>query len=222
MTIQSVSPTTHSDPSASAAKRKTSLDQQDFLNLLITQLKNQNPLNPMDHYQMATQVVQFNSLESLHRIHQSIDLLGAYQSSMNALQAAGLIGKRVEIESQSLSIHGGKVSEGYYQLSKPGKVKIEIYNDQGELIRTLEKGGKDGAKQTFIWDGNSQSGIKQPDGKYAFRVSAVDEKGNAVTVSHSRIDTVKGIHFEKGVIYLDLGSESIPLKDVKAILNSSV
>ncbi len=221
MSISSIPHSIHSQSSANVDKRKTYLDQQDFFNLFITQLKNQNPLHPMDHYQMATQVVQFNSLESLYRIHQSIELIAAYQSSMNALQAAGLIGKKVETESQSLFINGGKVSEGYYQLSKPGRVKIEIYNDKGQLIRTLEEGMKDVSKQKFFWDGKSESGIKQPDGNYSFRVSAVDEKGETIVVSHLRIETVTGIHFENGVIYLDLGSERITMKDVKAILNPS-
>jgi len=221
MSISSVSPTVNFDPAAGSGKRKTSLDQQDFFNLFITQLRNQNPLNPMDNYQMATQVAQFNSLDSLNRIESSLETLGAYQSSMNSLQATGLIGKRVETESQYLSINGGKASEGYYQLSKPGKVKIQVYDGKGQLIRTLDEGAKDGSRQKLVWDGKSQEGMKQPDGGYFFQVTAVDEKGQPIPASLSRIDTVTGIQFENGVIYLDLGSERITLQDVKAILNSS-
>lgn len=221
MSIPSVSPTVHSDPLAGPTKRKTGLDQQDFFNLFITQLRNQNPLNPMDYDQMANQIVQFNSLESLYRIRQSLELLGIYQSSMNALQAAGLIGKRVETEGQTLSIEGGRVSEGFYQLSRPGKVRVEIYDAKGQLVRTLEEGMKDASKQKLVWDGKSQTGVLQPDGKYSFQITAVDATGQAIPVSCVRIDTVKGIYFDGGVIYLDLGSEKITLKDVKAILDAS-
>ncbi len=221
MSISSISPTANSDSVAGSSKRKTSLNQEDFLNLFVTQLKNQNPLEPMDTFQMATQMAQFSSLDSLNRIQSSLETLGAYQASMNGLQATGLIGKRVETESQYLSINGGKSSEGYYQLSKPGKVKIQIYDGKGQLIRTLDEGVKDASRQKLAWDGKSQEGMKQPDGRYLFQVTAVDEKGQPIPVGLSRIDTVTGIHFENGVIYLDLGSERITLQDVKAILNSS-
>ncbi|MBM4349422.1 MAG: hypothetical protein FJ106_05985 [Deltaproteobacteria bacterium] len=221
MSISSISPTANSDSVANSGKRKTSLNQEDFLNLFVTQLRNQNPLEPMDNFQMAAQMAQFSSLDSLNRIKSSLELMGAYQASMNSLQATGLIGKRVETESQSLSINGGKVSEGYYQLSKPGKVKVEIYDHKGQLIRTLEEGMKDVSRQKLVWDGNSQAGVKQPDGRYSFQVTAVDEKGQPIPVGLSRIDTVTGIHFENGVIYLNLGSEKITLQDVKAILSSS-
>ncbi len=221
MSIPSISPTANSNPSASTGKRKTSLNQEDFLNLFITQLRNQNPLNPMDNFQMAGQMAQFSSLESLNRIRSSLELMGAYQSSMNSLQATGLIGKRVEIENQSLSINRGKVSEGYYQLSKPGKVKIEIYDEKGQLIRTLDEGMKDASRQKLSWNGKADGGVALPDGRYSYRVTAVDEKGQTIPVTFSRIETVTGIHFENGVIYLDLGSERVTLQDVKAILNSS-
>jgi flagellar basal-body rod modification protein FlgD len=221
MSISSISPAANSDPTANVSKRKTSLDQQDFFNLFITQLKNQNPLNPMDHFQMASQVAQFNSLETLNRIYQSVEIMGAYQASMNSLQAAGLIGKNVEFESQHLSVQGGRVSEGYYQLSRPGKVKIEIFDEKGQLIRTLEEGIKDGSRQRLVWDGKSQAGVTQSDGKYSVQVTAVDEKGQPIPVELSRIGAVTGIQFENGLIYLYLGSEKITLRDVKAILNPS-
>lgn len=221
MSIPSISPTADSNPSASTGKRKTGLNQEDFLNLFITQLRNQNPLQPMDNFQMAGQMAQFSSLESLNRIRSSLELMGAYQSSMNSLQAAGLLGKRVEIDGRSLSINGGKVSEGYYQLSKPGKVTTRIYDEKGQLVRTLEEGMKDGSRQTLTWNGKSEGGVTLPDGNYSFHVTAVDDKGQAIPVAFSRIETVTGIHFENGVIYLELGSERVTLRDVKAILNSS-
>jgi flagellar basal-body rod modification protein FlgD len=221
MSISSILPNIQSDPASGYGRRKTSLDQQDFLNLFITQLKNQSPLNPMDHFQMASQIAQFNSLDTLNRIHQSIEVLNSFQSSMNSLQTAGLIGKKVERESQYLSVQGGRASEGCYQLSRPGKVKIEIYDEKGQLIRTLEEGFKDASRQTLTWDGKSQGGLIQPDGRYSFKVTAVDEKGQPVPVQISRIDTVTKVQFENGQIYLYLGHEKITLGDVKAILNPS-
>lgn len=219
MSVSPVSPLMNPDPGTSANKRKTVLGQEEFLNLFITQLKNQNPLTPMDTYQMANQMAQLNSLDSLYRIQRSLEILSAYQSSMISLQATGLIGKRVEIEGQSLTINRGEISEGYYQLDRPGRVKINIFDEKGQLIRTLEEGMKDGSRQKLVWDGKSQAGLKQPDGKYTFQVTAVDERGQPIPVHLSKIETVTGVHFKDGVIYLDLGTEKINLRDVKSILN---
>ncbi len=209
------------DPGGVPRKRKTSLDQQDFFNLFITQLKNQNPLSPLDNFQMASQIVQFNSLEALARIHQSVEVMNAFQSSMNSLQAASLIGKRVEFESSCLSIQNGRVSEGSYKLSRPGKVIIEIYDEKGQLIRTLDEGVKDTSRQKVVWDGKSGQGVTQPDGKYTLKVIALDDKGQTIPVEQSRLETVTQIEFSNGVIYLSVGPEKITLRDVKAILNPS-
>lgn len=222
MSIPSVSPSgvaSSTGEPAGSKKRKTSLDQQDFFNLFITQLRNQNPLSPLDNYQMASQIVQFNSLEALARIHQSVEIMSAFQSSMNSLQAASLIGKRVEFESQFLTIQNGKISEGSYKLARPGNVTIEIYNEKGQLIRTLTEGFKDTSRQRVIWDGTSGNGVIQPDGKYTFKVNAVDDKGQTIPVELSRLETVTQIEFSNGVIYLYVGPEKITLRDVKAILN---
>ncbi len=222
MSISSLTSTVAAGNTTGAGyKRKTSLNQEDFLNLFITQLKNQNPLEPLDNYQMASQMAQFNSLDSLNRIQQTLQTLGAYQASMNGLQATGLIGRQAEVGSQYLSIKGGKVSEAYFQLSKPGKVKILIYDERGQLIRTLEEGMKDTTRQKVVWDGKSHTGISQPDGKYLFQAVAFDEKGEPIPVSHSIVDAITGIHFENGIIYLNLGSEKVTLQDVKAILGQT-
>lgn len=222
MNVSSLSSTSPAGtPTSAGPKRKTSLSQEDFLNLFITQLKNQNPLEPLDNYQMASQMAQFNSLDSLNRIQQTLQTLGAYQASMNGLQATGLIGKQAEVEGHFLTIKGGKVSDSYYQLSRPGRVKILIYDERGQLIRTLEEGIKDITKQKVVWDGKSQTGIQQPDGKYLFQVAALDEKGEPVPARLSSVDVITGIHFENGIIYLNVGSEKVTLQDVRAILSQT-
>lgn len=219
MSLLPILSTTPMDATTQVKQRKTSLNQEDFLNLFVTQLKNQNPFDPLDHYQMASQIAQFNSLDSLNRIHRSLENLSEYQASMNGLHAAGLIGKKVEVQRPVLSLNQGKVSEGYYQLSKPGQVKIAIYDGQGQLVRTLEEGMKDTSRQKVLWDGKSDAGLKQKDGRYFFQVIATDEKGQPIPVEFSIVDTITGIHFDQGIIYLDLGAERVTLQDVKAILS---
>jgi flagellar basal-body rod modification protein FlgD len=217
MDLSALSAITKSNESTSQAKNKNTLTQEDFFNLFVAQLKYQNPLEPMDNYQMATQMAQLGSLESLNKVNLSLQNMAASQASTSSLQASELIGKKVEATGYVLSKESGTVSAGSYQLSKPGRVTVRIYDAQGTLVRTLEEGVKDTSKQKVVWDGKNQKGEKLPDGRFAFKISATDENGQSISASSSMVGTVTGISFENGVTYLMLGSEKISLSDIMAI-----
>jgi len=217
MTISSISSSGQSQSIQQTGSRDT-LTQEDFLNLLITQMRNQNPLEPMDNNQMAAQMAQFASLDALNNMQKSLEDLTTYQASLGNLQTASLIGKKVEVEGGRLFIDKGTVSESNYQLSKPGKVSIQIYDSTGYLVRSIEEGIKGITPQKLVWDGKNQQGIAVPDGTYRFRVSAVDEKGQPITSISRTIATITGISFENGITYLKLGSEKITLGEIRAIL----
>ncbi|MBM4333054.1 MAG: hypothetical protein FJ117_17870 [Deltaproteobacteria bacterium] len=200
-------------------KRKSTLNQEDFINLFVTQLKFQNPLEPLDNFQMATQMAQMNSVQSLNNINESLNNMAANQASVSSLQAAGLIGKKVEVSGDRLIVDGGKISEGVYQLSKPGKVAIQIYDANGKLIRVIEEGTKDAAKHKLAWDGKNQNGAQMPDGTYGFKVLGLNENGQLISVNSSVIGTVTGISFENGATYLNIGAEKIKFSDISAIFS---
>jgi flagellar basal-body rod modification protein FlgD len=211
---------TNTDPNASGGQvqRATSLDQVDFMNLLVVQLQNQNPLEPMDSSQMAAQMAQLGSLQALTNMNTSIQQMVNYLASTNSMNAAQLIGKTVEATGKNLSIDSGVVSGASYQLSNPGTVTIKIYDASGQLVRTIDDGAKDGSKQQLNWDGKDQNGVKLPDGTYTFQVSAVDKTGQPVTANSWMVGTVKGVSFENGVTYLTVGSGKITLSDIIGIV----
>jgi flagellar basal-body rod modification protein FlgD len=140
-----------------------------------------------------------------------------YQASMNSMQGIGLLGKKVEANGNNLSLEKGNISEGYYQLSSPGKVTVQILDAHGRLVRTIDDGLKDDSKQKIVWDGKNQQGVTQPDGTYTFQVSAVDAKGQAISVSSNFVATVTGISFENGVVYLHCGPKKITLSDILSV-----
>jgi len=198
--------------------RKTSLTQEDFLGLMLTQMRYQNPLNPMDNYQMAAQMAQLGTIEGINKMTESMQLMSAYQASMANLQVTGLIGKKVEAIGNSMMLKDGSAAEGSYQLARPGRVTIEIYNGEGKLVRTINEGLKETTKQKFTWDGKNQAGEKVPDGAYTFSVKAVDTKGDSIPASTSIIGVVEGISFENGITYVNIGSARITLANICAIL----
>jgi flagellar basal-body rod modification protein FlgD len=179
----------------------------------------QDPLNPLDNYQMAAQLAQLGTIDGINTLTQSIDVMNAYQAANAHLQVIGLIGKKVEALGNTLVVNQGNPAEGSYQLSKPGKVTIEVYDSQGNLVKTLNEGMKEATKQKFAWDGTNQSGQKVPDGAYRFKVKAVDANGDPISVSTSMVGVVSGISFEDGVTYVNIGSEKITLSSIFAILS---
>jgi flagellar basal-body rod modification protein FlgD len=207
------------DSQVNQTERKKILTQEDFMKLFTKQMQYQNPLDPMDNYQMATQMAQFNTVEALNTMTESMQNLEAYQASVNSLQTVGLIGKKVEAKGNSLTIDQGKVvSEGSYQLAKPGKVYIQIFDANGYSVRLIDDGVKDTAKQKFTWDGKNQQGAVLPAGNYTFSVLAVDEKDQPIAVTTSKIGTVTGISFEDGITYLELGPDKITINEMIAVL----
>jgi flagellar basal-body rod modification protein FlgD len=194
------------------------LTQEDFLTLLLTQMQYQDPLNPMDNYQMSSQMAQLGTIEGINKLVKSMELMQTYQASTTNLQMAGLIGKKVETSGNLFVIEQGKVSEASYQLSKSGKVTVEIYDRKGQLVRTINEGAKGPSKQKFSWDGKDAQGNVLSDGSYTFSVKAVDEKGQSISANTSMIGTVSGISFENGIPSITIGSAKLTVADILAIV----
>ncbi len=217
----SISPVANSSAAGAqtATAPKKTLTQDDFLKLFTTQLQFQNPLEPLDNNQMATQMAQFNSVEALNNINQSLNTMLTNQSSANNLQAQALVGKKIEARGSGLAIDQGVVSAGSYQLSKTGNAIIQIFDAQGKCVRTIPVGVKDTSKQKLEWDGKNQDGAALPNGNYTFQVTAVDEKGQTIPVTTYRSGLVSGVSFENGSVYFNVGSEKINFGDLTAILS---
>jgi len=181
-------------------------------------MRYQNPLEPMDNYQMASQMSQMTSVESLNNIYEAVEKLAANQTSWGNLQASELIGKKVEYQGNTLSLEQGTASEASYQLASPGKVLLQVYDGAGNLVWKSEAGFKDTTKQKIEWDGRNQRGVQVPDGSYRFQVTAVDGNGSAVSVTTRSVGKVSGVSLENGSSSLQIGKNTISLSGITAIL----
>jgi len=219
MSVASVASTSTSGSQATAGTKKNTLTQDDFLKLFTTQMRYQDPLEPLDNFQMATQLAQFNTVDSLTRMNETLTQLMAAQNSMSNVQAAGLIGKKVMAQGNRLAIQQGAVSEGMYQLTRPANVVIQILNSQGGVVRQIDAGPRDTSRQTIGWNGKNQAGGALPDGLYTFRVIAVDSQGQLVPVTTYRIGTVEGVSLESGAVTLQVNGDKLAFSDILSILN---
>ncbi len=218
MTTSAINAATTTGTSTNPTSKNNTLNQADFLNIFVTQLKYQDPLQPLDNSQMASQMAQFSMVQSLNSMTESMKNMESSQAAVNNLQAASLVGKKVEVKGSTLSLSQGTASEGSYQLDKPGKVTIKIMDEKGSLVRVIESGVTDTQKQKFVWDGKNQQGATLPDGQYSFQVSAVDAQGTAIGVNTTMVGKVDGVSLDQGTAYLQIGSNKVLLSEIIAIL----
>ncbi len=219
MSVSSVTSAVNSNSSVATAERKTALTQDDFMNLFVAQMKYQDPLQPLDNNQMATQLAQFNTVNALATMNNTLSQMMTNQASLSNIQAGSLIGKKIEAKGNTLSIQQGIVSGGAYQLAQPGNAIIQIFDSNGNLVQQIGPAYKDTSVQSLGWNGKNKQGLTLPDGTYTFKVLAADQKGKAVTATTYQLGTVDGVSFENGTAYFQMGGSKVSFSDILAILN---
>ncbi len=196
--------------------------RDDFLLLLTSQLRYQDPLNPLESTEFTAQLAQFSSLEQLINISQGIAGILTYQDSINNALATNLIGRVVVVGGDRVYLNGS--AEISYEL--PGAVsqlKLKIYDSTGRLVRTVELGPHEPGRDSYTWDGRDDSGKDLPEGVYSVEFEAVDAEGKAVTVTSEVRAKVTGIAFEEGITYLVLDNGMrVSLSEIKEIWEGGV
>ena len=223
-----VNPVTYS-PLASSASNTTSgsgkngMGQDAFFNLLLAQLQNQDPLNPMEGTEFTSQLAQFSQLEQLSNMNGTLGFLQLYLASLNNAQAVDFIGKEIEAKGDSVSLsEGGSASINYELMDSAGSVNIKIYDENMQLIRTAERGSQNAGRQEWVWDGKDNKGNQVGAGTYTFGISATDLDGEEVAASTYLEGTVTGITFEDGITYLLLGEQKVAIGDVIKVHDQEV
>jgi flagellar basal-body rod modification protein FlgD len=149
-----------------------------FLKLLVTQLQHQDPLNPMEAREFATQLAQFSQLEQAFQTNQHLKNLSLYEASSNNAQAIGLIGKEVVARGDSAVLGDQGTAQVSFRLKGDAvQTEVFLYDAAGKLVRTLPLGPKGSGDQAITWDGKDQLGRVLPKGTYRFEVVAKDAKG---------------------------------------------
>ncbi len=192
----------------------SSIGKEDFFEMLIAQLQNQDPLNPLEGTDFTAQLAQFSSLEQLYNMTEQMGMLGLYQSSMNNAMAASLVGKEITASGNSVIVDGSSAEIAYALESEAGKVTVSIYDEDGSLVDTIESGtgGLQAGGNKITWD---CSGIES--GTYTFEVSALSMDGSAIAVDTVMSGTVTGVTFVDGVPYLMIGGRYVSLGDVVSV-----
>lgn len=163
--------------------------QQDrFLKLLVAQMKNQDPLNPMDNAQVTTQMAQISTVSGIEKLNQTLQAFTQAQ----AFQAVGMIGHSVLAPGDFIDLGASGGVAGLDLPKAADSVKVNVFNDAGNLVRTLDLGKKDSGVSAFTWDGKDANGNVLPEGEYSFRVDAsADGKSvSPVSLAVGRVSSV--------------------------------
>lgn len=148
---------------------KDDLGREDFLELMLTQLKNQDPTKPMESGEFLGQLAQFGTVSGLGELKSAFDSLAGSLVSSQALQAASLVGRAALVESSGVSIASGQPVVGAVDMpTSSGSVKVEIRDASGELVRTISLGTRPPGLATFTWDGLTSDGTPAGAGRYTF------------------------------------------------------
>ncbi len=194
---------------AATSKAKLDTELNRFLNLLVTQLKNQDPLDPMDATQFTTQLVQFASVEQQIYQNSNLEKLLKLEQTKAVSSLVDFIGTTVEADGRRFPLENGNAEFTYTMPGGVSKATISITNSSGLTVFTGD--GETGiGKHTFAWDGRNKSGILLPDGTYNVLVSGLDASGNLVNVGQTIWGRVSGASVVDGAATLLLG-EGIPV-----------
>lgn len=189
-----------------------------FLTLLVTQIKNQDPLNPMENAEVTSQLAQINTVNGIEQLNATLGkLLSAYSDSMS-MQAASMIGKNVLVPGNKLAATtSGGAAGGVLLDANADKVTVSILDGSGKVVQTEELGAKSAGSFGFVWDGLDASGNPVPEGSYTFKVEA-SKGGTAVGATALQVGTVSALVRGTNGFGLDLGTAGIVgLEDVEQI-----
>ena len=217
MILSATNATTATDSSATKANAATdpSAAQDRFLKLLVAQLNNQDPMNPLDNAQMTSQIAQINTVTGIQQLNQTMQSMATQFNSLQVMQGTALVGRNVMTEGSSLSV-ADKAGKGGFELDSAATgVKIEVMTAGGQVIDTVDMGAQSAGRHTFEWDASKYTGATNA---LQFRVTAVNgsTKIDSTALSLSKV-TAAGA--ENGQLVLTLSNgKTINYDQIKALI----
>lgn len=159
---------------AATTKANATSEMSDrFLKLLVTQLKNQDPMNPMENAELTTQLAQMSTVEGVNNLNTTLDGLVSQFKTNQVMQGASLVGRQVLAEGDGLTLGASGAAGGVGLDAAADGVKVKIFASNGALVQTLSLGQQDAGLVRFVWDGKSAAGEAQAAGEYSFKVEAM-------------------------------------------------
>lgn len=219
MAVNAVTPpTTTAKPPANSETSRKSLagDLSQFLNLLTTQLKYQDPLSPMDSTQFTQQLAQFASVEQGIQQNKNLESLIGLTKATQISTGVSYIGRTIEADTNVGALVNGR-SEFLYNVSKTAQqTAITVRDAKGQVV-VSKQGETSVGSHNFVWDGKDANGNKMPDGPYTVTVSAIDANKAPIPVATHMLGRVEGVVTSDGTVNVLVGGVAIPLDKILSV-----
>lgn len=198
------------------------LGKQDFLNLLMTQMANQDPLDPMDSAGMMQQLAAMGTVEQLQNLNNQTAKLMAIQQQIARATAGSLLDKDVEVGASEIPLkNGDSVPVAYKLEGSADRVILLVQDSTGEMIRKINLESRAQGVHEFSWDGRDNDGDVMPDGNYGFNVFARTDGGEDIGVTLTKSGQVSMIRFEGSKPLLKINGEWVPADEIVGLGNKS-
>ncbi len=196
--------------------QNNTLGKEEFFEMLIAQLKYQDPLNPMDGTDFTAQLAQFSSLEQLSNMNTNLETVASNQLLSNQIEAINLIGKNVAAEGDVIETNGTSAQIVYSLEESISEGTVSIYDSDGSLVKTIDLGYQDAGINSVTWDCSDVE-----NGSYTFEIEATNAAGDSVSVDKYVIGTVTAVNFQDGSTYIQIGDTEVPFEDVVSVVSDT-
>jgi flagellar basal-body rod modification protein FlgD len=216
MSVAAVSTATGSSSSGSVSNNNMGNTNM-FLQLLVAQMKNQDPLKPQDPTQMVTQLAQFNSLQQQITSNQYLKQMAASQGS-NSSNAASYLGHTAVVNSGNFTFDGTTPQQILAKLSSAASyASVQVLDSQGNVVSTLNSGALPSGTSSFSWNGTKDTGGTAPSGNYSIQIKATDATGQPVTSTAQTMGSVSAVDLSSGGTQLVVNGSPVPLSNISQI-----
>jgi len=215
--------TSNASASSNSASQQLAGNFNTFLQLLTTQLQNQDPLNPLDTDQFTQQLVEFSSVEQQINTNTNLQTLITLQQASEATSALQLIGSTVTVSGSAAPLSNATSTPATWSLtsSGAGTGQVTITNASGQTVYTGPVSLTSGA-QSYSWNGQGNNGTTYPDGTYTLAISGTGTGGQALTVTTGVQGTITAVNATASPPTITMGGQSYPMSSIQSVSNSSL
>ena len=193
------------------------MDKDAFFKLMMAQLKNQDPTNPLKNHEMAAQLAQFSTLEQMSNMNTTLKEMKAGNKPIEEFQALNMIGKKVAGDSSKLTRNDtDKEHEFAFKLPQDAKMtEIKVMNAKGDVVREFKFNELKSGENKVTWNGETEDGRKAPAGQYFFQTEATALNGQKLQVKTDFEGVISGMSFSNEGPVLQIGKQTVRLKDIR-------
>ncbi|MEJ5257902.1 MAG: flagellar hook assembly protein FlgD [Fervidobacterium sp.] len=215
--MMNVNATSNLFSSVTERTTKKDLDKEAFLRLLTTQLKNQDPLEPMKDRDFIAQMSQLSSLEQIMNMSKSVQTFVDTAAQLYRTQAVSMIGKTAVVKTNTIMVSNGVPETKTFTLNEPANIVVRIYTQDGKLVKEQKLGNVEAGMQLLAWDGKDETGVKVKDGKYVFKILKSTGNGDFEEIPSVESGVVSGVQFDGSNINVVVNSKIYDISEISEI-----